>query len=522
MQKLLGRSLVAMTMIVATFSGFAAGKAAHVVVVVWDGMRPDFISQEHTPTLYRLAHEGVMFENHHAVYCSATEVNGTAIATGTYPEHSGIIANRDYLPQIEPLKPVDIQSFANVRQGDALTGGNYVLRPTLVEILLRAGKSTAIAGTKEVALLHDRKDHASETLPPSVTLFEGKTIPTSTLRSIEQLLGDFPTNVLVSSIAPNFPRDDWTTRALLGPIWSNSVPAFSLLWLSEPDFSQHAKGLGSPKALAALESSDKNLAAVLAELDRRGLRDQTDIFVVSDHGFSTVEKSVDVCKTLQAGGFAAYREFKSVPKKDDILLSGQGGSVLFYIIGQDTQTAGKLVKFLQQQDFSGVLFTRAKFPGAFRLEDVKINSPHAPDVILSLRWTTNKSSIGVPGTLYGDGIRNAGQGLHASLSRFDMHNTLVASGPDLKKGFADTLPTGNTDLAPTILWLLGVKPIVAMDGRILSEALNIHAPKAAKLRTDQIETQCTIDQSVWHQYLQISRVNRTVYFDQGNGELIAK
>ena len=48
-----------------------------VVVIVWDGMRPDFISQEHTPALWRLAHEGVMFQNHHAVYVSATDVNGT-------------------------------------------------------------------------------------------------------------------------------------------------------------------------------------------------------------------------------------------------------------------------------------------------------------------------------------------------------------------------------------------------------------------------------------------------------------
>jgi membrane-anchored protein YejM (alkaline phosphatase superfamily) len=34
------------------------GKAEHVVVVVWDGMRPDFISREHTPTLYQLAQDG--------------------------------------------------------------------------------------------------------------------------------------------------------------------------------------------------------------------------------------------------------------------------------------------------------------------------------------------------------------------------------------------------------------------------------------------------------------------------------
>lgn len=520
MQKFLYRSLGFLTLL-ATLSAFAAGQAGHVVVIVWDGMRPDFISPEHTPTLYQLAHDGVKFENHHAVYCSATEVNGTALATGAYPGHSGIVANRDYLPPIEPLKVVDVQSYDVVRTGDDLTGGKYLLRPTLAEILRRAGKSTAVAGTKEIALLHDRREHP-DTDGAGVTLFEGKTIPAAALAPIKNRLGEFPAGVSATSAAPNSPRDEWTTRALLGSLWSNGVPAFSLLWLSEPDFSQHATGPGSPKALAALESSDQKLAAVLAELDRRGLRDQTDVFVVSDHGFSTIDKSVDVCKTLQDGGFAATREFKSPPKQDDILVVGQGGSVLFYLTGHDAKTAGRLVTFLQQQDFAGVIFTRTKLPGTFSLADVNLNSPHAPDVVLSLRWTTNSSAIGVPGMLYGDGGRKPGQGLHASLSRFDMHNTLVGAGPDLKKGFADTLPTGNTDLAPTILWLLGVKPTVTMDGRILSEALTGRAPKAGKPVTKKIETRRVLGTSVWRQYLQISRVKGTVYFDEGNGGQTAK
>ena len=84
---------------------FAAGKAEHVVLIVWDGLRPDFVTEQFTPTLYKLGREGVVFQNHHAVYLSATEVNGTALATGAYPAHSGIVANREYRPRINPLKP---------------------------------------------------------------------------------------------------------------------------------------------------------------------------------------------------------------------------------------------------------------------------------------------------------------------------------------------------------------------------------------------------------------------------------
>src|SRR5205814_1504807 len=41
-----------------------------VVVVVWDGMRPDFVNETNTPTLWALAHEGVTFTRHHSTYLS--------------------------------------------------------------------------------------------------------------------------------------------------------------------------------------------------------------------------------------------------------------------------------------------------------------------------------------------------------------------------------------------------------------------------------------------------------------------
>jgi len=65
----------------------------HIVVVVWDGMRPDFVTEQNTPTLWKLAQSGVTFRNNHSVYPSATIVNGTAIITGDYPNRDGILAN---------------------------------------------------------------------------------------------------------------------------------------------------------------------------------------------------------------------------------------------------------------------------------------------------------------------------------------------------------------------------------------------------------------------------------------------
>ena len=128
----------------------------HVVVVVWDGMRPDFVSEQNTPALWRLAKDGVTFRNHHSVYPSATIINGTAINTGVYPDRSGVLANHDYLPAIDARKSIDVENGAVVRKGDEIGGGKYLRVPTIAEIIHQHGGHTAIATAKTVGLLFDR------------------------------------------------------------------------------------------------------------------------------------------------------------------------------------------------------------------------------------------------------------------------------------------------------------------------------------------------------------------------------
>src|SRR5437870_13155562 len=97
-------------------------RGEHVVVVVWDGMRPDFVSEQTTPALWKLAQRGVTFRNHHSVFPSATIVNGTAINTGVYPDRSGVLANHDYRPEIDAKRSIDVENARVVRRGDELSG----------------------------------------------------------------------------------------------------------------------------------------------------------------------------------------------------------------------------------------------------------------------------------------------------------------------------------------------------------------------------------------------------------------
>src|SRR5207237_2603501 len=105
------------------------------VCVVWDRMRADFVSEQNTPTLWKLAKEGVTFRNHHSVYPSAKIVNGTAITTGVYPDHSGILANHDYLPTIDARKSIDVENVAVVHKGEDDSDGNDLSVPTFAELL---------------------------------------------------------------------------------------------------------------------------------------------------------------------------------------------------------------------------------------------------------------------------------------------------------------------------------------------------------------------------------------------------
>src|SRR5438045_6558443 len=119
-----------------------------VVLVVWDGMRPDFVSEKNTPALWKLAHEGVTFRNHHAVYPSATMVNGTAMVTGVYPGRNGIIADHLYRPEIDPKDAFDVEIPIVVEKGDELSDGKYISVPTITELIQRAGGRTVVASAK--------------------------------------------------------------------------------------------------------------------------------------------------------------------------------------------------------------------------------------------------------------------------------------------------------------------------------------------------------------------------------------
>ena len=490
------------------------GQADHVVLIVWDGLRPDFVTEKYSPTLWKLSREGVTFRNHHSVFPTSTDVNGTAIATGVYPARNGLMANLEYRPELDDRKPVDTADAQTTLKGDELNSDKYLACPTIAELVQGAGGRTAVAGTKTVALLFDRSiKRASEAARNSTTLFAGAMLPREAQAPVVTSLGAFPKKRI-----PNEAQDQWTTKALTESFWESDVPKFSLLWLSDPDFSEHDSAPGSPSVLAAIKSVDSDLATVLESLEAKKVRGKTDILVVSDHGFSTVERAVNVPVLLNAAGFKAATEFRNKPAAGDIMVVGNGGAVLFYVVAHDEAVTRRLVEWLQRSDFAGVIFSRQEIEGTFKLKEICIDTPAAPDVVMSFRWKTGENQFGVAGLINADWNRPAGKGTHATLSKFDLHNTLIAAGPDFRRGFVDERPTGNIDLAPTILHILGIDSPHKFDGRILSEAMTGGGADLPQTNTKTIEAQRAFPSGKWRQHLRVSRVGDTIYFDEGNAE----
>ncbi|HSI11679.1 MAG TPA: alkaline phosphatase family protein, partial [Chthoniobacter sp.] len=358
--------------------------------------------------------------------------------------------------------------------------------------------------------------------PRSATLFAGKIYPAALLGPIVAALGENPPyKPDINNPGPNTAENEWTRRALLEHLWKEGVPRYSVLWLSDPDFPQHVSSPGHKAALAGIHDSDANLGLVIAELQKRGELDKTDIFVVSDHGFSTIERTVDPVKYYNDHGVTVSKKFTSPPANGQVMSVSVGGATGLYVIGHESTTVAKLVDLLQQSDFAGPIFTRDALPGTFAISSAHLDSPQGADIVFSFRWNDGKNAVGAPGMIVSEG--KAGLGMHGSLSKFDVHNTLVAGGPDIRAGYRNEFPTGNIDVAPTILYLLGLTSPDGVDGRVLTEAFAGTELPTEKPVTKRVEASREItsgvifqDKHTWQQYLQTTSFGGRTYFDEGN------
>ena len=256
-------------------------------------------------------------------------------------------------------------------------------------------------------------------------------------------------------------------------------------WLTEPDHSQHTVGVGSPSAREALRHDDREIALTLATLDELGLTPATDVFVVSDHGFTSNVAGVDVARELVEAGI------KGALDSPDVVLASSGQAVAIHVKDHDADRITDIARLAQSREWGGVLFSAARgagdprgaIDGTFSLELIHLaNAERGCDLLLTFPWSSDANAFGVPGADLA--CTSGGAKLyasdHGSMSPWNVRNTCLAWGADFKRGATVRAPSGNVDVAPTILHLLGVDDRAGMDGRVLREAL-LDGPDPDKL-----------------------------------------
>ena len=488
-----------------------------VIVFVVDGLRPDAVTAENTPTLFRLKTEGVNFTNGHAVFPTVTRVNAAALGTGTQPGTNGILGNQMYVPAVEPRRAFDTGDYRNLLALDRATGGRLVLVPTLAERLAARGLRLAAvsSGSTGSALLTNPRAVAGVGVLMNGYFDPGRTVawPASVSEAVLAKFGPAPAKTGGDRYDASV---TWTQRVLREYVLPELQPAVVINWLTEPDHSQHHLGVGAPSTREALRNDDGEIERVLATLDELGLLGSTDVFVVSDHGFTTNTAGVDVARALIDAGR------KTASDSADVVLASSGQAVALHVGGHDADRIARIARFIQSRDWGGVLFAAGRAPGdprgvvegTFSLELIHLaNDERGPGLVVTFPWSSTPNAFGVPGSDLAN-VSRGGAPLasdHGSLSPWNVRNTFLAWGVDFKTHTVIDAPAGNVDVTPTILALLGIAERDGLDGRVLTEAL-ASGGDAAQVA---VETRVhTVDAGAYAAALQVSVVDGHRYVDK--------
>ena len=248
------------------------------LLLVLDGLRPDYVTKDVMPNLHALAQRGVTFTNHHAVYPTVTRVNASSISTGAYPERHGILGNAVFFPRVDANRFLDTGQRSDLERIQHDQDGVLLTAATLGETLRANGKNMLAvgAGTSGAVFL------LNHTVAGGAILHTDYALPAPLHQRMFAELGPPP-----AAGHPNDARNSRAVSAFLTIGLPAVDPAVTVMWLSDPDTTAHALGMGHPTTIEALRRLDREVLNIQDGLRKAGLFDVYNIWVTSDHGFAT-------------------------------------------------------------------------------------------------------------------------------------------------------------------------------------------------------------------------------------------
>jgi arylsulfatase A-like enzyme len=245
--------------LLAVLLGPARADAKPVVILLsMDGVRHDYLERRPLPAFERIAREGARAEALVPIFPSTTFPNHVALATGTHADRHGIVGNR----------------FLDAKLGEFDYGNDA--RFLDAEPLWAAAERQGIAAAT-FFWVGSETDWRGVGARHRKAPFDSKVGEQAKVSQILAWL-DLP---------------------------EPERPGLIMAWWHGADHAGHEHGPDAKQTTAALRAQDRELAKLLAGLDARKAWADTTLLVVSDHGMTSYEKSVDVRAVLAEAGIRA-------------------------------------------------------------------------------------------------------------------------------------------------------------------------------------------------------------------------
>lgn len=424
-------------------AGAEAGRAdevkdRHVVVICVDGLPAYLLDDPNVPmpAIRGLARAGVQAEGMVPANPSVTWPNHSSMTTGCWPDRHGVLFN-GVLERPGPGLPVTV----NPRKDQA----ELIFAPTVYDVLHQRGFSTAAINwpcTRNCATLDDNFPDVPEALDHT------------TPRLIESLkrAGVFTDDTIAGFGKMNALARDviWTQAAC--QVIREHKPHLTYLHLLNVDGTHHKYGPLTPAGYTAVAFADTCVRDVLDAIEAAGIREQTTIFIVSDHGFISIPQTLQPNVVLRKAGLLTVEGTKVTSAR--VHTVPEGGIAMVYLTVPESreQDRARVIELFEEQEGIAGVVTPDQF-SKYGLPQ-PADYPQMADLVLSA-----KDGYGFSGSATGDEFvvkSEATLGTHGFLSSNErMRATFIASGAGVRRG-ARIGVIDNIDLAPTIARRFGV------------------------------------------------------------------
>lgn len=452
--------------------------ASRVVVVVFDGLRPDMVTPDRMPNLSAFAGDSLWFREARSVFPSMTRVATSSISTGAPPALHGIVGNSFYYPEVTRDFVLDTSLAEDLALAEHRLNGPLIAAETLGDRLAANGKSFAVVHSGSAGSTYAINPRAAANGHWTFSVM-GKDA-TRTPHAVDEVVERF--GPLPPRTLPRFEETDYVTRVFTEHVLAEMEPDVALIWFNEPDTSFHYKFLTSDDTNAIMKAVDASFGRILAAIHERPDAEDIAIIVASDHGQISSSGIADIATLLTEAGHKAARASARAINGAAITVTG-GNMGEIRMVDGDMGRRDQIAHWLMQRDEIGMVFTPSDDPvlgtvdGTFSTTLVGLDHARQPELVYVLRSGTETDAHGLPGLGLITGGVPVGGGMHGGLNRHEINTVLILGGA-ARRGDANAtdVPAGIVDIAPTVLDMLGLTAPASMCGAsLLATEVRHHA-----------------------------------------------